>query len=507
MPKEWHGIFKEFLCLYRSDHNKFSMKPLSFLFFCLSFLNSNSQPATLKWAKSMGGSQFEQARSMAVDASGNVYLAGSFSGTVDFDPGPGISNLTGYAPKLEDIFIAKLDSSGKLLWAKQFGEMSADIAYGLALDAHGNIYCTGYYQGTVDFDPSLTGISRLTSNGLEDIFILKLSTDGNYLWAKSFGSMQSDYGYSIATDSAGAIYATGYFNGNVNFDPGATNITLSSKGFADIFVMKLDASGDLRWAKAAGGASDDIAYSLTVDNAGSVFVTGSFRGTADFNTGGPAFPLSASANQDAFVMKMDTAGEFRWADDIGGDATCNARCVKTIGYGNIFVTGYFNGTADFNPSSAVFKMTSAGGADAFLLQLDASGNMVWASRIGGPLDDYGNSIAFDKLNNIYLSGSFEGNVDFDPSQNVNILTSAGKDDIFICKLNSFKDLLWAKRFGGISIEEEKAICIDNDTNLYITGSYRSTVDMDPSDKVSELTAVGMDDIFVLKIGQAKEVEK
>jgi hypothetical protein len=480
--------------------NSFMMKKISIILFCFSALLIQSQSPEFRWSKSISGSQFEQARSIAVDHSGNIYATGSFNGSADFDPGPATTTLSSPAPRFDDIFVTKLDSSGKLIWVKQFGDLNADIGFGIATDQNSNVFITGYFQGTVDFDPS-PATFKLSSVGQEDIFVLKLNSAGDFIWAKSFGSPTSDFGEAIAVDNEGSAYITGFFSGTVDFDPGDGSKNLTAQAFKDIFVLKLDASGNLSWVNARGGSSDDIGYSIAVDDAGNVYTTGSFRSTVDFNAGDGVSNLTATASQDIFVLKLNKGGAYEWAIRIGGDATCNARCIRAPGNGNILLTGYFNGTADFNPGDEEFKMTSAGAADIFILQLDGSGNMVWATKLGGPLDDYGNSIAVDRFNNFYITGNFAGSVDFDPGPSAVSLTSAGKDDIFVCKFDFQKNLSWARRLGGAKTEEVRAITIDAQSNLYITGTFQGMADMDPTDGMMNLNATGMDDIFILKLAQ------
>jgi len=220
---------------------------------------------------------------------------------VDFDPGSGTFNLTSAGEA--DIFISKLDSSGNFVWAKQLGGTSIDIGYSIAVDVSGNVYTTGFFYGTADFDPG-PGTFNLTSAGYFNIFISKLDASGNFVWAKKLGGPSNNRGNSIAVDASGNVYTTGYFRGTVDFDPGSGTFNLTSAGNSDIFISKLDASGNFAWAKKLGGTSIDIGYSIAVDVSGNVYTTGSFEGTADFDPGSGTFNLTSAGSADIFVHKM-----------------------------------------------------------------------------------------------------------------------------------------------------------------------------------------------------------
>ena len=171
----------------------------------------------------------------------------------------------------------------------------------MTVDASGNVYTTGFFSGTVDFDPG-AGTFDLTSVGNNDVFIQKLDAVGDFIWAKAFGSVHLDNGYSIAVDTSGNVYATGYFQGTIDFDPGAGTFNLASAGNYDLFIQKLDASGNFVWAKAFGSTFDDRGYSMTLDASGNVYTTGYFSGTVDFDPGAATFNLSGSF--DVFMHKI-----------------------------------------------------------------------------------------------------------------------------------------------------------------------------------------------------------
>ncbi len=469
---------------------------LSITALCCSFHGVNAQ--NYEWAAAMGGTSDDTGYGIAVDAAGNVYTTGTFNGTVDFDPGTGTANLTSVGSY--DIFISKLDAAGNFVWVKQMGGTSQDTPSGIVLDASGNVYTTGYFIGTVDFDPG-AGTANLTSAGIYDVYVSKLDAAGNFLWAKQMGGTDSEVSYGIAVDASGSVYTTGYFVGTADFDPGAGTANLTSAaGTADVFVSKLDASGNFVWAKQMGGTSTEVGYSITVDASENVYTTGLFQGIADFDPGVGTVNLTSAGQDDIFVSKLDASGNLVWVKQMGGANADIARGISLDASGNVYTTGHFQGTADFDPGAGTSNLTSLGNFDIFISKLDASGNLVWAKQMGGLFQDYSSSIALDASGNVYTTGFFYETVDFDPGVGTANLTSAGNTDVFISKLNSSGNFVWAKQLGGTSYEHGACIAVDASENVYTSGYFYETGDFDPGAGTVNLTAVGNSDIFVSKLG-------
>jgi len=400
------------------------MKKLLFIFstaaLMTAFQSANAQH--LVWAKQFGGTSPDAGQSIAVDAAGNIYTTGSFEGTADFDPGPGIFNLTSVQPLYEDIFITKLDAFGNLVWAKQLGAYWDDAGQSIAVDAAGNVYATGYFYGTADFDPG-TGVFNLTSS-IKDVFIIKLDASGNLVWAKQLGGYDYDYASSIAIDDSGNVYTTGWFSGTADFDPGPATFNLTATGAEDIFITKLDASGNLIWAKQLGGSfSNEEGRSIAVDTAGNVYATGFFDGTVDFDPGPATFNLN-SGGGGIFIIKLDASGNLIWAKQLGSGSNDIGYFLTLDAAGNVYATGVFQFTADFDPGPATFNLNAAG-VDIFITKLNASGNLVWVKQLGGTDNDYGYSIAVDSTGSVYTTGYFLSTGDFDPGPATFNLTHNG----------------------------------------------------------------------------------
>jgi len=383
-------------------------------------------------------------------------------------------------------------------WVKQIGGNYCDHGNSVTIDSDGNIYTTGNFRGNVDFDPGL-GITNLVSEGLNDIFIQKLSPTGNLLWVRQIGGVYVDSGTSISNDLYGNVYTIGTFRDTVDFDPGIGITNLASKGLNDIFIQKLDTDGNLIWVKQMGGMYDDNGTSITIDTEGNIYTIGNFRDTVDFDTGTGITNLISFGDRDVFIQKLDANGNFLWAKQLGGMYDDNGTSVTTDTEGNIYSTGYFKYTVDFDPGPGTVNLTSPGGKDIFIQKLDTNGNFLWAKQMGGMYSDIGNSIINDLNGNIYTIGAFRGTVDFDPGTEIINLTSIDNWDIFIQKLNSDGNFLWVKQMGGVADDFGTSITTDNLGNVYTIGNFCDTVDFDPGIGISNLASNGDKDIFIQKL--------
>lgn len=271
------------------------------------------------------------------------------------------------------------------------------------------------------------------------IFVLKLDRNGNFRWARQLGQF-GDNGYAIAADTAGNVYTTGAFSLSSDFDPGAGTFNLAAEGETDIFVSKLDSSGAFEWAVHMGGTNIDQGNAIAVDRSGSVFLTGGFKGTCDFDPGTAAYPLTAAGTWDAFTAKLDATGAFAWAFSMGGSAFANSDvgngiAVDTVG--NVYATGNFLGNVDFDPGTGSALLNSGSTTDIYILSVTTDGLFNWAGQVGSGNFNFnsGNAITTSANGHVQVTGSFvTTNVDFDPGAGVFPLSSAGGYDVFVLSL-------------------------------------------------------------------------
>jgi len=370
------------------------------------------------WAAQLGGSIVNYNYSVDVDGSGNVYSVGYFAGTVDFDPGPGVFNLTAIGQY--DVSVSKLDANGNFVWAKNIGGANSDLAFSVLIDQSNNVCITGNFIGVVDFDPG-PGVANLDANGVfPECFILRLDANGNFIWAKEIDGYYGQ-GNTITKDAAGNLYVCGTYDQTVDLDPGPGVYSVTTAGSADGFVIKLDPAGDFIWGRSFGGPGSQTCEAVKTDAAGNVYIAGYFPLTADFDPGAGVFNITAVGSSDAYLLKLDASGSFVWAKAFVGSAADNANDLDVDALGNVYVTGLFQATADFDPGPAVYNLTSLGSNDIYIVKLDAAGNFGWAVRFGGATLDAGLSLFAASTGNIYATGFFNGVVDFDPGPGITTL--------------------------------------------------------------------------------------
>lgn len=471
------------------------------------------QSPTFEWAIHQGGSFVDRSFAIATDTAGNVYTTGCFlnnqvlSDTADFDPGINFYGLVSNGDA--DIFVSKLNTEGDLLWAVSFGSSGRDAGYGITVDADGSVYITGTFRGWVDFDPSSGVFPLSTSLNYSDIFVLKLDTNGNLIWARQMGGATHDFGESIVVDNNGNVYTIGNFTSTADFDPSPDvfNITYNSDAEykSDVFISKLDNDGNFVWAKAIGGEGGELGKSIELDSFNNIYSVGNFSETVDFDPGTAEYNISTSGNSDMFILKLSTNGEFIWAKNIGGTSSVTSvTSISIDAHGNTYTTGSFDGYVDFDPEIGESNLLSSA-RDIFILKLNKDGGLVWVKSLGGESSDGGNSIKVDEYNNVYSIGLFRDSVDFNPGLD-SFYLSATYGDIYVLKLDSNGSFNWVVSFssdddvnGDSNIG--RSIDLDKQNNIYTTGYFVDTTDFAPDTMNHDLVTYGSSDIFIQKMSQ------
>ncbi len=455
------------------------------------------------WATDNNGtsSGASEGKTIITDSDGNVYCAGVFSGTIDFDPGPGVFEFTSLGD--DDIYISKQDEAGNFTWAKQIGAVGDQICTAMKMDGLGNLFFTGHYEYNVDFDPGV-GVDILSGNFSSNIFILKLDSSGNYIWAKPLSGNGTHYGYDLCLDDSANIFLTGSFYLAMDTDPNPPQSNnLYSNGGYDIFICKFDSSGAYQWAQNYGHTNSfvsmDAGNSIQVDSMGYIYITGKFEHTVDFDFGPADYFLTSVGNSDLFILKLDIQGNFVWAKSLEGSSTNRATSIEVDNQGNVIVSGGYGQTCDFNPDTTeVYELTSIGQHDAFVLKLNSFGDYIWAASMGGSSAD-GINISLDNTGNIYGTGFFTYTADFYPGLGTYPFTSNGYLDCFVLKLDSLGNLAWVKSFGGSAYDRGNSIHVNNAGSVFVTGSFASNVDFDPGPGVFTLSTSGYEKAFVLAL--------
>ncbi|MGV9014089.1 MAG: hypothetical protein ACOH13_15965 [Flavobacteriales bacterium] len=321
-------------------------------------------------------------------------------------------------------------------------------------------------------------------------------------WVNTTGGQGDDVVQSMHVDMDGNVLVAGYFEGTVDLDPGPGIEMHTSVGESDVYVQKLASDGSLLWAVNFGGSSSDYATGINTDLQGNVYVTGVFNDQVDLDPGPGVTELVSAGGYDIFLAKFGPDGALIWANGCGGTGYDESKAVAVGALGGVYLLSYFSDTIDADPGTGVLPFTSQGGLDILLQKFDADGVLVWAQPTGSAETDLGLALALDASENIWITGSFEGVLDFDPGPGNFSLTSAGGWDVFVTKRSAEGAFIWAGSMGGSdSFENGYGIAVDGDGSVITVGSYFGTADFDPGPGVHELVAssIGSDEIFVLKL--------
>jgi len=450
----------------------------------LFVFTSNCYSQNWLWAKCENSIGNCKGNSVCTDADGNVFITGGFSfcSTIAF----GSITLTNTNVVSYDVFIAKYDAGGNVLWAKSAGGGSLDIGYSIAVDPNGNVFVTGVFESsTITFG----AITLVNANAnVPTIFIVKYDTNGNVLWAKSAGGTEEAVANSISTDAGGNIYVTGVFGHAIVF--GSITLINPNGVNQDIFIAKYDANGNVLWAKSAGGTDVDFGNSISADASGNVFVTG-YSNSPSLTFDSTIIHTNANSGwSDLFIAKYDTDGNVLWAKSVGGTSYDVGMSVSADAGGDVFLTGYFNSpTLTFGSST----LTNTGICNFFIAKYDANGNALWAKRAGGTLVDRGYSISADPAGNVFVAGSFESpTITFGSTT---LSKPAGSTyPMFIAKYDANGNVLCASALASY-VNSSECVNADHFGNAFIVGVYDVSPFIVGTDT---LILSGSENVFVAK---------
>lgn len=392
----------------------------------------------VNWTKLAASGTYDFGYAVALDPSGNCIIAGATQGSI-----------TGGNAGRYDLFVAKYDPSGTRLWVRQRGTAEREFAYGVATDAAGNIYVTGYTGA---------GLDGNTSIGDWDVFISKFDAAGTWAWTRQIGSGLDDEGRAITTDASGNIYVTGYVRGNLH---GNTRV-----GASDVFISKYDTNGSRAWTVLFGSPGVDESFGIACDAAGNVYATGWCDGSIE---GNPYL-----ANGDNFLVKYNTNGQRQWLRQWGTFNKDTGYALACDAGGNVYMSGYTTGNLYGPPQ---------GNRDYFLVKYDSAGTQLWASQVGTSGHDQAWGVAVDAFGNALVAGESGGSIDGN--------VYAGGLDIFVSKYNPAGSRLWTKQVGTSADDLADGIAVGGDGAVYLTGTTTGSLDGNVNQ--------GLNDAFVMRL--------
>ena len=446
------------------------------------------------------GSVDVESNSVVNDAAGNVYLTGSLQGTADFDPGAGVSNLSSTGGR--DVFVAKYTKAGALVWARDLrGADSTAVAQGgaVAVDGSGNVLIAGTFTGTVNFDPN-AGNTSFSAASRNDVYIAKYDPSGALLWARDVVGTAGaiDEGYALAVDGSGNVAVAGSFQNTAAF--GAFSVTAG--GAFDSFVAKLSPSGTFLWAAATTGSGPSVAQSagVTFDPSGNVIATGFFAQNVDFDPGPGTLNLPYVGSRDIFVQKLSPSGALVWAKSFGGTDIDQGNAIAADAAGNLYVTGTFSSTVNFDPSNAATNLTAGGFEDGFLLKLSPSGSLAWVKDQAetGFSAAQGTGVGLDGSGHVFVAGYYQGTLSLDPTAAGAVLHSAGSYDVFVAEYDAAGNFAVGQSAGGKDFDADFGVGVNGSGQVAIAGRYTGPATFGPT----TLPAQSSKSIFLAQLASA-----
>jgi len=424
------------------------------------------------WAINAGSRGLETGSGVAVDPEGNSYVVGSFQGTVAF----GTTNLSSAGG--HDIFLAKLNPQGAFVWVTQAGGTNDDVGYDVAVDTNGNSFITGYYVKAAEF-----GDASVFNTGGFDLFVAKYNSAGALAWVRSTPNGNNVYGSGISLDGSGNILITGSFVYDLNWG----GETYENSETYDLFVARFTPNGALDWLNVAGGVDNDQGIKVAADASGNAFVTGFFTGVAFF---GDDEILVSTGTTETFVAKFDSDGALEWVKETQSQEAQGAD-IAVDKTGNCYVTGYFRTSTEIGTNT----LASSGFFDLFLAKFDGDGELLWATNSGTTDAINAAGIALDAEGNVYLTGSFLGNVTLGQTT----LTNDDVFNLFVASYDPSGNVLFLRGAGSSGELTGYAIAVDLAGNLILAGQLKGRALVGFND----LSSQGDADVFVAKLSIAR----
>jgi uncharacterized delta-60 repeat protein len=478
---------------------------------------SSAGGGDLLWAKSSAGSDSEECYGITALSDDSIVVIGNFFGSATF--GPDEANLTQFNES--EIFIARYNPDGSLLWAKQAGGALYQSASGVtALSDDSIVVAGGFDGGTITFSEGENSQKILTSAGSCDIFITQYNPDGSLAWAKRIGGTYTDYAFGVTALSDDSTVVAGSIGSTVTFGEGEPNQTAlnpsGNVGDLDIFIARYNPDGTLAWAKKASGEFSNHGYAIAGLPDNSSVIIGLFKDTATFGEGesnqteltseGKGIDqtvLISPGKDDMFIARYNPDGTLAWAKRAGGSPLCEGWAVAGLSDNSTVVTGKFEGSATFGkgePNQTV--LTSEGKDDIFIARYNPDGTLAWAKRAGGSSSDAGSGVTALPDNSIVVTGWFESRANFSEGEsNRIVLTSAGSQDIFIACYNPDATVAWARSIGGSGFEAGSGATTLSDNSIVVAGPFTETVIFGRGEtNETQLVSTSMQNIFIARFG-------
>lgn len=477
--------------------NKILKKSIVFLSLILviQLQTLSAQAPSWTWAKGFGDTDFDIAQKTTADDSGNVYVTGFYYTSIIFGTGSTAVTLT--AQGNEDIYLAKYDASGNLKWATSAGGVNGDEPFGIGVDKGGNVYISGYFNyGGASGDQADFGSTKakvtLTGDELSDVFVAKYTTTGNIVWARKAGGDGTEQASGFRTDPNGNGYLTGTFDSLAKFG----KLSISSNNITQVFTAKISSAGVWQWATAS--KSSFVSYpesdGIGMDSSGNSYIVGIYYDTIIF---GKDTLVTTNINKggNVFLVKLDKSGNVIWAHSEGGNSSCYPNALYSDELGNLAITGAFYDTLLWDG----YTVNSYADQDIFTVKLNSQGNVLWLNEAGGYSYEAGQDVYMDSSGNAFVTGVFYDSAYFGSTN----YTGAGEEDVFVAKYTSNGSLKWVQTGGGPNSDGGSGIVRIKNNSVYVTGLFgfdqNNWVASTGTFGSTKLTSAGYFDCFIAKL--------
>ena len=394
-----------------------------------------------------------------------------------------------------EITVSNNPGYGGYDWVGSWGGIDDDYGHCIDIDSSGNVYVSGIFRDTVDFNPN-DGIDEHSALNDWDIFMSKFTPDGEYVWTRTWGGPLLDDVSSIAIDNSDNIYVTGIFGHEIDLNPGSGTDYYHVVGeyACDSFLSKFNTNGDYIWGCKWGGEKNDFSYGLEFDINNHPVVTGSYWINADFDPGSGTLEKTSNGRMDCYMLILDENKQFVQVYTWGGAGQDRCNDIAIDASGNYFLVGDFENTVDLNPTGGVLSRTSNGVSDAFLISFNSNLEFITARSWGGSGVDVATCVEIDTDNNLYIGGTFENTVDFNPDAAILERTSNGESDVYLSKFDNTCMFLNVSNWGGTG-EDTLGDLNTTSNRIFAAGAFSQTVDFDSSAGETWRTSNGLDDIY------------
>ncbi len=500
------------------------MKYIHLFLLLVSFnFSALAQIESFEWVKNLQADDNIYNTASQLDDQGNLFVAGKFNDSLDLDPSTGwdlLNSIDLFYSELigsdSDGYLAKYSPEGTLLWVKQFESFGNVMINSIQFDEMQNIVIAGVFRGKVDFDPGPDSTFYTSpETNAQHAFIAKLDSVGDFLWAIEYPNSAV---LSMDIDGLGNIYSTGYFHDNIDFDPSEAEFFLYLGYFisSETFILKLDGNGQFVWVKKINGSIPhpyhyNLGYHLALDNDFNIMISGNSIGPADFDPDNTnQYILGEQEAQIIYFCKLDSSGTFLWAKsidcglDIGpGSHLTNASSSIIDGMNNSYTAINFGDSLNINTGQETLNITSLEYGNTLILKLDSSGSYLWHKSFLSTYYGIIWDIAVDQLGDVYSTGIFGDEMDFDPGVDSFILVADSMGGAFINKLNSDGAFQWAHKITSENGNVEGlALCVDDSFEVYTSGVFAGYTDFGIGTPNQFLEGGLQYSVFIHKISQS-----